>query len=318
MFGYLAASEQDLSSDELRRYQAHYCGICQAIGKRCGQRCRVVLNHDLVFLSLLNGSLFEPPETEGHGHCLVHPVHEHQFLSTTHTDYAADLNVALAYHKALDDWNDEHSLFARASAAAIEKPYQRIRSRLPRQCVAVEQGLAAITEVEHASNSNPDEAAALFGRIMGELFVEDPQSVWAASLYALGDRLGRFIYLMDALCDLEHDLKRGSYNPLAGMDDAEQTAEDALQNLAGQATAIFEKLPLERDLHLLRSVLYVGIWSRWRTQVARREKKHEKHRDDKAVSTTHDSKDCSSQSQSLMPSMDQAPDFVSPPKENVS
>ena len=318
MFGYLAASEQDLAPDELRRYQAHYCGICRAIGKRCGQRCRVVLNHDLVFLSLLNGSLLEPPETERHGHCLMHPVHEHQFLSTIHTDYAADLNVALAYHKALDDWNDDKSLFARMGAAAIEGPYRRIRARIPRQCTAIEQGLAAITEVEHASNSSPDEAAELFGRIMGELFVEDPQSVWAASLYALGDRLGRFIYLMDALCDLEHDLKCGSYNPLANMDDAEQTAEDALQNLAGQATAIFEKLPLERDLHLLRSVLYAGIWSRWRTQLARREKKREKHRSSKAAATTHDSKDCSSQSQPFVSSLQQAPDFVSPPKENVS
>ncbi len=284
MFGYLSASEQDLSPEELRRYQAHYCGICRAIGKRCGQRCRVVLDHDLVFLSLLNGSLFDPPETDSHGHCLVHPVHKHRFLGTIHTDYAADLNVALAYHKALDDWRDDHSVLARTGVAALEKPYRRIRARISRQCVAIEQGLAAITEVEHAASPNPDEAAALFGRIMGELFVENPSTIWAASLFALGDRLGRFIYLMDALCDLERDRKRGSYNPLIGVEDGEEAAKDALQTLAGQATAVFEKLPLERDLHLLRSVLYAGIWSRWRAHVAKRDKKREKAHRNKTAS----------------------------------
>ncbi len=278
MFGYLAASEPDLSPEELRRYQAHYCGICRAIGVRAGQRCRVVLDHDLVFLSLLHGSLSDNAETERPGRCLVHPLRAHRFLNTTHTDYAADLNVALAYHKALDDWTDDHSVPARGAAALLEAPYQRIRARLSRQCEAIEQGLAAISEIEHASHSNPDEAAALFGRIMGELFVDDPTSVWAPSLYALGERLGRFIYLMDALCDVERDRARGRYNPLVGMDGAVPVALDALEVLAGQVAAVFEKLPLERDLHLLRSVIYRGMWSRWRTQEARRTKQTRRYR----------------------------------------
>ncbi len=269
MFGYLSASEQELTAEERKRYQAHYCGICCAIGRRCGQRCRVALNHDLVFLALLHGSLYEPPEEKDAARCVMHPLRSHSFMRTSCTDYAANLNVALAYHKLLDDWRDDKSAPARLGASAIGAPYRRIRERLPRQCEAIERGLDAISEVERTPDAPPDDAAALFGRIMGELFVDDPESAWAADLYALGERLGRFIYLMDALCDLEQDRKRGSYNPLSGIQNASEVALPALQTLAGQAVGVFEKLPLERDLHLLRNVLYAGIWSKWNARQTR-------------------------------------------------
>ena len=36
--------------------------------------------------------------------------------------------------------------------------------------------------------------------------------------------------------------------------------EQTLQLTAADAANTFERLPLEQDLHLLRSVLYEGVW----------------------------------------------------------
>ena len=43
--------------------------------------------------------------------------------------------------------------------------------RLPRQCAAIEDELAAIARLEQANAPAPDEAARCFGHLMGELFV---------------------------------------------------------------------------------------------------------------------------------------------------
>ena len=42
------------SNDEYRKdYRLHYCGTCKTMGKKYGQRTRVLLNHDVVFLGQL-------------------------------------------------------------------------------------------------------------------------------------------------------------------------------------------------------------------------------------------------------------------------
>ena len=118
MFGYVVPAWEGLSEAERERYHEAYCGLCRAIGERCGQRCRCALTYDLVFLALLLGSLYEPQERAGAGRCVPHPAKPHRFVRTACVDYAADATVALAYHKALDDWRDDRSVRARKAGRA--------------------------------------------------------------------------------------------------------------------------------------------------------------------------------------------------------
>ena len=272
MFGYLVANLEDASDQEKARYRAAYCGLCRTLGGRCGQRCRLALTYDMAFLVLLHGSLYEPEETQDQARCLPH-----DFVQTRFTGYAADLTVALAYHKCWDDWHDDRNVAARTGAAALAKPYRQVRERLPRQCAAIEDELAAIARLEQANAPAPDEAARCFGHLMGELFVVE-QDPWSETLRSMGRHLGRFVYLMDAACDLEHDQKHGSYNPLSTLDVVPADLEAALSVIMGEATAAFEKLPLEQDLHLLRNVLYGGVWQKYNAQRKKKAvEEHERH-----------------------------------------
>lgn len=279
MFGFVAANLSDLDDAERLRYRAAYCGLCSALKERHGQLSRFSLTYDMAFLVLLLGSLYEPPEQTGEERCPAHPLKPHPYMRTRFTDYAADLSVALAYHKCLDDWNDDRSLRGRVYASVLEKEYAQVKQRIPRQCKAIEDGLAAITRIEQAALANsdggsdvapvdtsPDAAANCFGDLLGELFVFE-DDIWADALRGFGGQLGRFVYFMDAACDLPDDLRKGSYNPLAGLEMDEADIRTALETFAGRATALFEKLPLEQDLHLLRSVLYSGIWQKRNAQL---------------------------------------------------
>ena len=68
----------------------------------------------------------EPEEEEsGCGRCAAHPLSEHHWRRSAFTDYAADMNVALAYLNCLDDWRDERRLLSRAEAAVLSRAYAR-------------------------------------------------------------------------------------------------------------------------------------------------------------------------------------------------
>ena len=263
MFGFAAASLDDLTEEEKERYQQVYCGLCRTLGQRFGQISRLSLTYDMTFLILMLSSLYEPPETAGALRCPVHPAKAHPYTVNCFSDYAADMTIALVYFKCMDDWVDERKLPQRSYAALLKKRYTQVRTRWPRQCKAIEDNLARLTKAE-AEKAPLDTLANCFGSLMGELFAcrEDE---WELPLRQFGQRLGQFIYVMDAAVDYKKDLEKERFNPLREMNTTPEEMREPMMVQIGQATDIFEKLPLVQDVHLLRSVLYAGVWQKYNT-----------------------------------------------------
>ncbi len=277
MFGFVTVSEQDLSEDEKARYRQVYCGICRSLHLQSGQLSRLTLNHDLAFMALMHLSLYEPVERTGSMHCLLHPIESRAFTSNKYVDYAADMTVVMAYHKLMDNWADDRHHASFAFAQLFKKRYREIAEKYPRQCAATEEGLARIAGIEaswdgNTADSNPDAAADAFGRILAEVFVIDEDN-WARQLRAFGYELGRFVYMMDAAMDAEKDRKSKSYNPFFGYEFSSEELRTLLSSYMARATWVFERLPLVQDEHMLRSVLYAGVWGRFNEQMRAAEKK---------------------------------------------
>lgn len=263
MFGHVTANTAALTEDEKRRYRAAYCGLCHRLGERHGLRARISLSYDLTFLTLLLSSLYEPEEQQGRCRCMVHPVRQHDYMKNECTDYAADITVALSYHKCLDDWSDDGSITKKAYASMLKSGYENVKAKWPRQCGSIERELKLLAEIEaDDSRAQADEAANSFGRLMAELFVYRNDR-WESQLRAIGFGLGRFIYLADAVIDFDDDMKSGSYNPLVGIELDKEDMRSVLKGFLGDASLAFEKLPLVQDAEILRNILYSGIWSKY-------------------------------------------------------
>ena len=43
----------------------------------------------------------------------------------------------------------------------------------------------------------------------------------------------------------------------------EEVSKEVMEMMMGEATSFFEALPLEKDLDLLRNVLYSGVWQKY-------------------------------------------------------
>ena len=276
MFGYVRPNLAELSAEEQTRYRAHYCGLCHVIGARHGQAARLALTFDLTYLTIFLGSLYEPEEETGESRCVPHPVKQHGWARSKITDYAADMTIALTYHKLQDDWQDDRSLPAKAGAAWLKKAYDHVKADWPRQCAAIEKAMADLAAVEKQCDPSPDAAARCFGGLMAELFVME-EDYWSGALRAFGYSLGRYIYMLDAVCDSEKDAKKDGYNPVLLMEKKPEEMRDTLEMLLGDASAAFEKLPLLQDEGILRNILYSGVWQGYNEYLHRNDKKKIKH-----------------------------------------
>lgn len=265
MFGYVSANFGELTKQQKQRYNSIYCGICRRIRIQSGQISRIGLSYDMAFLAALLMSLYEPQEEVGKRACGLHPFRPRAWVDNPYVRYAADMNVALAYYNFLDDWEDDGKYSAKLMAELFSGQLPQIETRYPRQCSAIRSCIAALSQLEKDGCGNPDEPAACFGQLMGELLTYE-EDLWADTLRQMGQALGRFIYLLDAALDYDKDVKKGKYNPYIAMGtETDRTRwEEYLVLTMGRCTAYFEKLPLVQDKDLLDNILYSGVWVNYR------------------------------------------------------
>lgn len=265
MFGFVAANLRLLSEEQRNRYNACYCGLCHSLRERHGGLARLTLTYDMTFLILVLESLYEPQENSAEARCPAHPMKPRAYWQSEISDYAADMNMALAYLNCMDDWHDDFSLLSLGEAQLMKKSYEDVKKRYPRQCKAMEKSIAELSEIEKSYKPMPDEASRCFGSLMAELFVY--KEGWLEDyLRGLGMALGQFIYIMDACIDLKDDKRYYKYNPLKelyGRADEMERFRDILQMLMGDCVKNFEMLPIVQDADLIRSILCFGVWTQF-------------------------------------------------------
>lgn len=274
MFGYVAADPGHMDTAQFVRYRGCYCGLCRALKERCGGACRLCLTYDITFLILLLSSLYEPEERSGCARCIAHPIRAHDWWQNELTRYGAYMNAALAYYNCLDDWQDDRNLIRLLQSALLRPAAKKAAARYPRQCEAMTRQLRTLSALER-ENAGVDALADAFGALMAELFVYEADDHWSPALRRFGAALGRLIYVLDAVCDLDGDRKKGRFNPLLSFGDCPpEHFRGHLTLLAADAAAEFERLPLVRDAGLLRNILYSGVWQKYDRLFAPAEKEN--------------------------------------------
>lgn len=265
MFGYVTANELELKVKDFNKYRSYYCGLCQNLKAKYGITGQLTLTYDMTFAILLLTSLYEC-DTKGEEHrCVVHPLKKRVMLQNEITEYAADINLILAYFHLKDDWEDEKKLTAFAGSKMMLHKVKKAMEQYPRQCKVIQKELKNLSEYERQNCMDVDAPAGCFGRLMGEIFVYR-KDCWEEKLRRMGFYLGKFIYIMDAYEDLPKDIENSSYNPLKEIskeDGYEARCKEILFMMMGECAAAFEQLPCILDIDILRNILYDGVWKRY-------------------------------------------------------
>lgn len=263
MFGYVVANLDALDAAQKEWYGACYCGLCRAIGDRYGQVRRLALTYDMAFLALLLSSFDEKPPELTSFTCPIHPYKKRKAWRTLHTDYAADMNVLLAFWQRMDRWNDDRNLPALAEARLLRKGAGLVRQSSALKTEAIESGIRALSRCEAEGELNPDLPAGIFGAITAEIFAS-PIAPAPPALLSFGEALGRFIYLMDAAVDFKKDIRKRHYNPLVAV--PSERHEEILTLMMSVCAERFDALDVKRDRALMENILYSGIWTHYKNR----------------------------------------------------
>ena len=237
---------------------------------------QISLTYDMTFVILLLSGLYEPPTRKGTTRCIIHPVRKQPVRKNAITEYAADMNVFLAYYKCEDDWKDEKKLLSLLYGNLLRGKEKHAEERWRKKVDTIVSLLNELSEMEKAGEENIDCISGCFGKIMEEIFAYRAD-LWEPTLRRMGFFLGKFIYLMDAYDDVEKDSKDGSYNPfkeLYKQEGFEEKVRQYLELIMSCCCRAFEVLPIIDNAEIMRNILYAGVWAKY-TRVTQERKKPE-------------------------------------------
>ncbi|MBQ9833027.1 MAG: hypothetical protein IJO48_04760 [Clostridia bacterium] len=263
MIGYVSADKNELKVRELADYNACYCGLCKSISSRYGQVARLTLSYDCAFIAMLVCGLNGERAAKKQG-CVYKPLAKKRIIAedSPSFQFAADLEIALAYYKLADDWNDEKKLMALFEKAGLYASFKKLNMLSRQLGNIVKDGIYALSKLEKEKCGEIDAVANTFAKILGDaayfapLNDEKQKKVLSHVLYSIG----RWVYLCDAWDDRKKDEKSGSYNPfvICGKQHDDANASFLLNNALNKAIDAYDLIEIKTHKGVLDNIMYIG------------------------------------------------------------
>lgn len=277
MFGYVRPFKPQMRFCEYDAYKSIYCGLCRALGKQYGVMARMTLSYDGTFLALMSAALSTGSAKVCAGRCTCNPLKKCSFYQGADAGmaYAATVNVLLSAARCRDGMADDRGfkkLAAGLMLLCLRRAERKAILQEPDTARVIAEQMEAQRRLEEARCDVPDAAAEptanMLAHFAAHLARDDGER---RILSVLGYQLGRWVYLADALDDLDDDRKHGAYNPLAvrfqltadSTPEQVQTAMDYARQVlcANEArlSGAYELLNLHRLQPVLNNVIYEGL-----------------------------------------------------------
>lgn len=290
MFGYVLPRTATLERRDFAMFQAAYCGICLSTKQKYGNLARLTTNYDITVLELLAIEAIKPSVEFDNCRCICDPRKKVFVKDNALSAAIVDANVILCRYKLADDLADgggKHALMRRI----LKKPYAAAKANMPNADKIVADGYARLRETERANVASLDRTSDCFASLLTELLCEVldkatatdvkykenakarlDDKVYMSALRALCYNIGKFVYLADALDDLDEDFAAKRYNPvLAVYGDYEKgkrleyidrhrgELKFAFTSTVNRAIENLNYLPLTHVGDLLRNIVYDGL-----------------------------------------------------------
>ena len=211
MFGYVIPDKQNMYIKDFNVFQAFYCGLCKTLGKTGSQITRLCTNYDVTFYNVLLHSLTNTPVTFERKLCAYNGKKKVVVKTDELSKKIADIAVMLVYYNLEDDVYDGKK--SRAILKDMLAPRKKkAAKRLGKIDEIMQKSFSDLRKLEKENCDSIDRVADTFATLMRDmtrLLIKTDDNVDTFCY-----NLGRLIYLLDAVDDVEKDSKSGEYNPL--------------------------------------------------------------------------------------------------------
>lgn len=275
MFGYVRVFQPDLKVKEYEMYRGVYCALCKQLGKRYGFLSRMTLSYDFTFLALLKSAVSSDECGFRQCRCPAHPFKKRNCCNPNASiAFAADAAVLTVYHKCRDSIRDDgfwKSVPSRVMLPFAKRAAKKASAAHPQLAAVLEREMnrqAALEQERCASIDQAAEPTAVMLSMMMAAGENDEKQ--RRVLERLGYCLGRWVYLIDAVDDLDDDLQSGGYNPYIysrslttgdtqAVSDTKSYATLALNACLAECMAAYDLLSVKRFDGILRNILSCGM-----------------------------------------------------------
>ena len=268
MFGYIKPFRPELKIREEEDYKAVYCGLCKELGRSYGLFARMTLSYDFAFMAMLFMSLDENacPSFEKCS-CIAHPLKKRcRCTKNAALSLSATAAMILTYYKIKDDlsdkgfWNRARALVLLPFASSARKKALSFGGDAEKIDSAAKRMIEEQRLVESKKSPLSDEAAEPTAKFLSEVITLGGKEENKKVLERFGYLLGRYIYLCDALDDLEDDRKKGNYNPfIFGGEDAVFEAKSVLFMTTAELSDDLELLELDKYREIVENTVWLGL-----------------------------------------------------------
>lgn len=232
----MRAKKCGMSEKEKHFRRLNYCGTCKTIGSLYGQKSRLLLNHDTVFLaeilSALSGENVKDWQKSLQSfNCFNLPTNE----MPKSLQFAATTNVILTEFKLADHIADENKKRYQFAQKAFSKEFQKAAKNLEDWNFPLDDVKAILqtqtTRETENSIENIDERLTNYAEPTAQttaiFFREGVRQIGrsdlADSAFALGYSFGKLIYLLDAFEDYEKDFRHKQFNAISAAFDLKES-----------------------------------------------------------------------------------------------
>lgn len=270
MFGYVTPAKSKLRQQDYVLYRAFYCGTCKAIGEKFGQFARYTVSYDSAFLAALISDCLDYPQKIEEQSCIGDPFKKKPMIvNNALMEKLAAVNIILAYYKLRDDVIDGDKN-KRVAIKILSKAYNKAKAVVPECDQTVSGWYEKLREQEKAGEESVDKVSHCFAMMMKDLFANLLEDKADEQILSLAYNVGKFVYLADALDDVDEDFKSGNYNPLLkafpGYQNRKQFISDNKEDLeflfaftVNKAIASFNDRKYTQSYSLLENVVYYGL-----------------------------------------------------------
>lgn len=271
MFGYIRVKKEELKIKDFEAYKAVYCSLCKKLGRSYGILSRLTLSYDFAFLSLLNISLKSGCVSFERKRCAFNPFKKCNYCkSSDELDMPAAAAMIMLYYKILDNIKDEKG-FKKLGFLLLKPIFSGAHKKAAKKYPLIEKTVAEYIEsqniAENDGNCTLDSVCDPTAKALSKLLpLCSDDSSQKRVLERLGYCLGRYIYIMDAGCDIEKDIKSGSFNVLKKYvkegnikKDTVLKTEPQIYFCINEAAKAFELLEIKKFKPILGNIIYLGL-----------------------------------------------------------
>lgn len=270
LFGYIRIAKPELKVKEYEMYKAVYCSLCRSLGKYYGFLSRFTLSYDFTFLALLNMSLQDGCDIIERKRCVCNPLKKCNYCKNGESlQMPSAAAMIMLYYKLCDNIADEKGI-KKLGFLLLKPLYSGAHKKAARLYPQIEKLIADFiseqSKLEKEGCTELDRAADPTAKALSELLkLCSSDQTQQRVLGRMGYCLGRYIYLIDAACDLDEDVEKGSYNVLKNglkgeaKEYAKKRIVPQLYFCANEAGKAFELLDIKKYKTILGNIIYLGL-----------------------------------------------------------